>query len=104
MEQEFIPPRIEVVPTIKGFWCKCFMIVCYLFLTLTPLIIGLWVGYTYNIWIGIAFFLFLTLVGGIISSKMRVHSIPFEQREMNYSTLAIVKWFLAKNVCFQTSK
>lgn len=96
---EFIPPRIEVVPTIKGFWCKCLMIGLYLALTLTPLVVGIWVGYEHNIWIGIAFFLFLTLVAGIVTSKMRVHSIPYEQREMNYSTLAIIKWFIAKQYC-----
>lgn len=42
------------------------------------------------------FFLFLTLVSGIVSSKMRIASIPPVQREMNYSTLAIVKWYVAK--------
>lgn len=71
-------------------------------LTFIPLIAGLWIGYVYNIWIGIAFFLFLTLVSGVISSKMRVCSIPFDQREMNYSTMAIVKWYLARNICFKS--
>ena len=98
--EEFIPPRIEVVPTIKGFWCKCLVSFLYFLLAFTPIIVGLWVEYIYDdIWLGIMFFLFLTLVSGIVSSKMRVHSIPFEQREMSYSTLAIVKWFVAKNLC-----
>jgi len=30
---------------------------------------------------------------------MRINSIPFEQREMNYSTLAVVKWYVGKNKC-----
>ena len=96
---EFTPPRIEVVPPIKGFWCKVVQYSLYGLLTLTPWGVGLWIGYAYNLWVGIAFFLFLTLVSGVVSSKMRVASIPFEQREMNYSTMAIVKWYVAKNIC-----
>ena len=68
-------------------------------LTFTPISVGVGLGYLYNLWLGIAFFLFLTLVSGVISSKMRVCSIPFEQREMSYSTMAIVKWYVAKNIC-----
>jgi len=99
MEQ--IPPILELVPKIKGFWCRILMFSLYGALTFIPLIAGLWIGYVYNIWVGIAFFLFLTLVSGVISSKMRVCSIPFDQREMNYSTMAIVKWYLARNICFK---
>ncbi|MDD2383363.1 MAG: hypothetical protein PHN18_04155 [Sulfurospirillaceae bacterium] len=71
----------------------------YALLTFFPLVSGLLVGYFYDIWVGIAFFLFITLVSGIVSSKMRIASIPYEQREMDYSTVAIVKWYLAKNWC-----
>ena len=70
-------------------------------LTFLPLIVDIWIGYAYDPWIGIAFFLFLTLVSGVVSSKMRIVSIPFEQREMSYSTMAIVKWYIAKNICLK---
>lgn len=93
------PKIIEVVPVIKGFKCKVLMMVFYLALAFFPLIIALWIGYSYNIWIGIAFFLFLTLVCGIVSSKMRISSIPLAQHEMDYSTMAIVKWYLSRHVC-----
>lgn len=99
--EEFIPPRIEVVPTIKGWRCRCFVWILYVALTFTPLVVGAWIGYAYTVWVGIAFFLFLTLVSGVVSSKMRVNSIPFAQREMNYSSLAIVKWYVAKNHCLE---
>ncbi len=98
-----LPPIIEVVPKIEGFWCRIAMFGLYGVLTFAPFMIGAGVGYWYDPWIGVAFFLFLTLVCGIVSSKMRVSSIPFEQREMNYSTMAIVKWYLAKNVCLKES-
>ncbi|MBP1681365.1 MAG: hypothetical protein H6Q35_1704 [Proteobacteria bacterium] len=99
MEQ--LPPIIELIPKIRGFWCKVVLYSLYSVLTFTPFLVGGWVGYVYNLWIGIAFFLFLTLVSGVISSKMRIASIPFEQREMSYSTMAIVKWYVAKNICLK---
>ena len=96
-----LPPIIELVPKIHGFWCRTVMFILYGTLTFVPLLMGIWIGYMYNPWIGIAFFLFLTLVSGVISSKMRIASIPFEQREMSYSTMAIVKWYVAKNICLK---
>ena len=99
--EEFVPPIIEVVPKIEGFWCKVLMMSLYLLLNFAPLVVGVWIGYMYNLWVGIAFFLFLTLVSGVVSSKMRVNSIPYAQREMNYSTMAIVKWYIAKNHCLR---
>lgn len=98
MMDEF-PKIIEVVPAIKGFKCKVLMVIFYATLTFSPMVIALWIGYAYNIWIGIAFFLFLTLVCGIVSSKMRINAIPHAQHEMNYSTMAIVKWYLSRNIC-----
>jgi hypothetical protein len=99
--EEFVPPIIEVVPKVQGFRCKTIIACLYSLITFTPLVVGVWIGYAYNVWAGIAFFLFLTLVGGVVSSKMRVASIPYEQREMNYSTMAIVKWYVAKNICLE---
>ncbi|WP_333802984.1 hypothetical protein [Sulfurospirillum sp.] len=96
-----IPPIIEIIPKIRGFWCRIVMFCLYGALAYAPSLVGIWIGYVYNILIGIAFFLFLTLVSGVISSKMRIASIPFEQREMSYSTMAIVKWYLAKNICLK---
>ncbi len=93
------PPFIEVTPTLKRFWCKTMMYFLYTLLTFLPFGVGAGVGYFYDIWIGIAFFLFLTLISGIVSSKMRIASIPYAQREMDYSTMAIAKWFVAKNWC-----
>ena len=101
MSDDSLPPLIELVPRVRGFKCRLIMIVVYTAISFMPLLLGGWLGYTYNVWIGIAFFLFLTLISGIVSSKMRIASIPPVQREMNYSTLAIVKWYVAKNICFE---
>ncbi len=98
---EFIPPTIELVPKIKGFWCKLAMYALYTALSIVPMILGLYIGYMYDIWLGVIAFLFLTLVSGVVSSKMRICSIPPAQREMSYTTMAIVKWYLAKNICLK---
>lgn len=97
--QEELPPRIEVTPKIQGVSCRCLLYGLYILLNFTPFIVGGVLWYKYNFWIGIAFFLFLTLVGGIIFSKLRIASIPSDQREMDYSNFAIIKWFLSKRIC-----
>lgn len=71
----------------------------YTMLTFFPFMAGCYIAYVYDTVLGIAFFLFLTLAFGVIISKMRIASIPPAQREMDYTTLAIVKWYLAKNWC-----
>ncbi|DAB33326.1 MAG TPA: hypothetical protein CFH82_11075 [Sulfurospirillum sp. UBA12182] len=94
------PPQIEVIPLIKGFTCKALVYLIYSLITFTPFVVGGVLWYRYNIWIAIAFFLFLTLISGVVLSKLRVASIPFAQREMSYSNIEIVKWYVGKNICF----
>jgi hypothetical protein len=91
--------QIEVIPQIKGFTCKALLYALYILITFGPLFIGVCIGYFYNIWAGIAFFLFLTLASVVVISKMRINSIPFAQREMNYTNFAVVRWYLGKNIC-----
>lgn len=99
MTMDEFPKIIEVVPTLKGIKCKVLAYVIWAALSFSPLGMGIYIGYTYNIWIGIAFFLFLTLVSGIVSAKMRGNSIPYEQREIDYSTMAIIRWYLSQGAC-----
>jgi len=98
MEEEVLF-QIEVVPQIEGFTCKALMYALYSLITFAPLLASLGIWYFYNIWSGIAFFLFLTLISGVVISKMRVSSIPFSQREMSYSNMAVVRWYIGKNIC-----
>ena len=101
MQTEHIPPVIEIVPKIEGVRCKMMLFAIYCALTFGPFGVGVWVGYRYDVWVGVAFFLFLTLISGVVSSKMRFSAIPPAQREMNYSTMAIIKWYLAKFICLK---
>jgi len=96
-ETQFI---IEVMPKIEGFWCNFFVWIVYIAIVLAPFIVGAFFWwYLHSAWIGFLFLLFAMLVRGVLTSKMRINSIPFAQREMNYSTLAVVKWYIGKNKC-----
>lgn len=94
--------QIEVMPKIEGTYCKFLVYLIYLSITLAPFILGVWFGwYMHSFWLGFLAVLFFILISGIVVSKLRVNSIPFEQREMNYSTLSVVKWFVGKNLCIK---
>jgi len=96
------PLPIEVMPKITNFKCKLFVYAIYLLITILPVIVGIvfW-QYLYNSWIGFLMFLFSVLISGIIISKMRINSIPFNQRELSYSTIVVVKWYVGKNFCLK---
>ncbi len=92
---------IEVMPKIEGFWCNFLVYFIYILLLSVPLSVAIFIWWKLNsIWVAFLFFLLLLLVKGVIISKLRVSSIPFSQREMNYKTLSIIKWYVGKNVCF----
>ncbi|MBL0707748.1 MAG: hypothetical protein JJW00_01725 [Sulfurimonas sp.] len=92
--------QIEVMPRIEGFWCNFTVYGIYLSILLVPFLVGLFFWwYLTSAWIGFLFFLFSVLVSGVVVSKLRVGSIPFSQREMNYSTIAVVRWYVGKNLC-----
>ena len=91
--------QIEVMPKIEGFWCNLAVYAIYLSIILGPFLVGLFFGwYLHSAWIGFLFFLFSVLASGIVVSKLRVSSIPFAQREMDYSTIAVVRWYVGKNI------
>ncbi|MBL0687710.1 MAG: hypothetical protein JJV95_03790 [Sulfurospirillum sp.] len=94
--------QIEVMPKIKGFWCLFTVYAIYLTIVLAPFLIAIFSWqYSHSIWIGFLFFLFCMLISGVVVSKLRVGSIPFVQREMNYSTIAIVMMYVGKNICIE---
>ncbi len=92
--------QIEVMPRIVGFWCNLAVYGIYITINIGPILIGLFSWwYLHNWWIGFSLFLFSVLASVIVISKMRINSIPFSQREMDYSTIAVIKWYIGKNIC-----
>ncbi len=98
--EDIVPDKIELTPIIKGKKCKLLLLLLYLFITYTPILTSIIIWYMYNFLIGFAFFLFFTLAIGIVISKLRLLSLPPNQREMSYSNMAVVRWFLGKNICY----
>lgn len=100
MEHDETLFQIEVMPKIEGFGCNFLVWIVYLSIVLTPFVLGAFFWwYLHSAWVGFLFLLFTMLISGIVVSKMRINSIPFSQREMNYTTLAVVKWYIGKNKC-----
>jgi len=100
MEHDETLFQIEVMPKIEGFGCKFLLWSVYLSIVLAPFGVGAFFWwYLHSIWIGFLFLLFMILISGIVISKMRIESIPASQREMNYSTFAVVRWYIGKNKC-----
>jgi len=84
--------QIEVMPKIEGFGCILVTYLIYLTIIVTPFLVGIFfLWYLHSVWIGFLFFLFSVLASGIVTSKLRVSSIPFTQREMDYTTIALVR-------------
>ncbi len=102
MEHDETLFQIEVMPKIEGFWCNLALYAIYLAIILTPFLVGVFFWwYLHSAWIGFLFFLFAVLASGIVTSKLRVSSIPFSQREMDYSTISVVRWYVGKNICIK---
>lgn len=92
----------EQTPKMKTPWCKFVVKSIYIALMGAPLVTALFVyWWERSFWIAFLFALFTLLVTGVIVSKMRVRAVPFEQREINYSTLEVVRWYVGKNICTQ---
>jgi len=93
-----IPP-IEVLPTLNK-KCKFLALLLTFILFIFPILLSIYFWYLYDeILIAIFLFLFLQIISGIIIAKIRTNTISFDQREINYSTYEIIKWYISKNIC-----
>ncbi|OQX74379.1 MAG: hypothetical protein B6D59_02660 [Campylobacteraceae bacterium 4484_4] len=91
---------IEQPPKIEGLGCKAMVYGLFFLLAVAPGVMAGWIWYAYNFWIGAAVGLFLYLISGFVSSKLRLMSLPPDQREKTLSSLEIARWYIGKNHCF----
>ena len=90
---------IEIPPTLNK-KCKLLAIFMTLLLLGLPAVLALYFWYLYDqILIALFLFIFLQIVSGVITSKMRIISIPFDQIDIDYTTYEIAKWYLYKHFC-----
>lgn len=92
---------IEIPPTLDK-KCKLIAVIITLLLLLLPLVCALYFWYeSEQTLIALFLFIFLQFVAGVITSKMRIVSIPFDQIDIDYTTYEIVKWYIHKHLCFK---
>lgn len=90
----------NVTPVIEDLRCKALVYGLFFSLTLLPLLVGLYVWYSYNLLVAIAVILFLYIVSSIIGSKLRLSSLPVQLREKTLSSLEISKWYVHQHFCY----
>lgn len=91
----------EVLVEFQSGWCKFLLYFIYYFLILFPILIGVYSFYSYNLFIAFSMFLASLFFTLIIMSKIRNDAIPPKQRELNYSNLNIIRWYLKRNLICQ---
>ena len=90
---------IENTPKMEGIKCKMLASAIFFGLTLLPLLLALYLWYSYDWVIGVAFGLFFYLISSIVGSKMRQISVPADQRERSLSSMDIAKWYTKYHFC-----
>jgi|GEM_PF-382271 len=98
--EELVPDFIKPTPIIKGKRCRVLLYLLYFIITFSPLLCALLIWFYYDFLFAIAAFLFVTLAMSVVISKMRLVSLPPMQREMSYTNMAVARWYLGKNICF----
>ncbi len=98
----FIPDErlpIENTPKMEGFRCQAIAFSIFFALTVLPLLMAIYVWYEYDWMLAVGFGLFFYLVSAIVGSKLRLMSVPADQRERNLSSMDIAKWYTKYHFC-----
>lgn len=93
-------PAIENTPIMIGTRCKLLAYSIFFGLAILPIMIALFVWLKYDWMIAIGVLLFSFMVSTIVGSKLRLGSLPYDQRERSFSYLEIAKWYVSKNFCY----
>jgi len=93
-------PAIENTPIMIGVRCKLLAYGLFFGLAVLPLLVTLYVWLRYDWVFAIGALLFSYMISTIVGSKLRLGSLPIDQRERNFSSLEIAKWYVSKNFCY----
>lgn len=89
----------EPVPNLSSKWCKILSFILKNTLQYTLFIVPIIVWYRSDILLSFFSLVLTFILMGIIRSKLRNSSVPFNQREFHYNDDEVARWFLAKQVC-----
>ena len=93
-------PTIENTPIMIGVRCKFLAYSIFFGLAIVPIMISVYVWFEYDWMIAIGTLLFSYMVATVVGSKLRLESLPHDQRERSFSSLEIAKWYVSKNFCY----
>ena len=93
-------PTIENTPIMIGARCKILAYSIFFGLAILPIMIALYAWFEYGWIIAIGVLLFSYMVSTIVGSKLRLGSLPPDQRERNFTSLEIAKWYVSKIFCY----
>lgn len=93
-------PTIETTPEMVGTRCKLLAFSIFFALTVLPIMIAGYVWYAYDWMVAIGALLLSYLVSSVVGSKLRLASLPYDQRERSFNSLEIAKWYVDKNYCY----
>jgi hypothetical protein len=87
---------LEPTPNPESFTCKALAWAIGAGISFGPWILLIWGAWNFHWSVGVGFGLFGYLLAGVISSKIRHLSVPFDQREISFSTYELARWFVVR--------
>lgn len=93
-------PTIENTPIMIGMRCKLLAYGVFFGLAILPIMISLFVLIEYDWIIAVGSLLFSFMVTTVVGSKLRLESLPLDQRERSFNSLEIARWYVSKNFCY----
>jgi hypothetical protein len=90
---------IEILPETNNTKCKIIYYAIYILISYSWLIFAVIFWYKYNISFALLSIPVVYIITGIVISKMKLESIPFNEHESSHSNLEIAKWYTLKVIC-----
>jgi len=91
-------PIIELLPPLNK-RCKIIVRLLRISFTLIPIGIGVWAWFNFGWLYGLLVWIVAVFTGLIILSKLKIAYVPLNQHELSHSATAILKWYVAKELC-----
>ena len=93
-----VKPIIELLPPLDK-KCKIAVALLRSAFTLVPLLLGAVMWAEYGWLYGVLLWMVGVFAGLIILSKLKIAYVPHNQHELSHSATAILKWYVAKELC-----
>ena len=93
---------IEVVPEFEDKKCRNLALVIRLLFNTLPLILFVVFYLMYGLYFGIGSWIVGYIFTSVFVSKKRQEVIPFAQSEFDYTNMQIAKFYVKKELCYES--